>query len=146
MLLYEIRPYLSSHSGPMKYREFYLDLCRAFNSAHIPLHKVNNQLLQVFSWIHNHPYHDPPDKSSLRKHYLTNCYDEMFECIRTMWKRENMGKQWWNYGLNSKKSGKCNYFVLKSDKIISELSFMIACKKCQQQITWQLLGLSLIHI
>jgi len=60
---------------------FNLDLCRAFLSANIPLHKLSHPILRNF--LENYTNKTIPDSSTLRQNYVNKCYEETMNKIRT---------------------------------------------------------------
>jgi len=63
-----------------KKSSFYMDMCRAFLGANIPFHKVNNKIFRNF--LTKYTGKEIPEESTLRKHYLTDCYEETIKKIR----------------------------------------------------------------
>jgi hypothetical protein len=57
-------------------------------SADIPLFKINNR--EVRNFLLKYTQTDPPDESSLRKHYLPECYEETLNKIRVLCGKENI--------------------------------------------------------
>lgn len=127
VLLSETGP-SSSHSQPSKSREFYSDICKTFISADIPLFKLNNK--EVKNFLAKYTNFDPPDESTIRKHYLPKCYEETLRNIRAVCENEKI----WvcideTTDSTLRKLGNVVIGVLKNDKIVSERSFLIACKE-----------------
>ncbi|PSN35047.1 hypothetical protein C0J52_15400 [Blattella germanica] len=79
----------SSSVGQSKCSQYYLDLCRAFVAADIPLKKVNN--IQLRNFLTKYIDIAPPEESTLRKNYLPKCYDETVQKIRAVCENE---KNW----------------------------------------------------
>lgn len=63
-----------------KKSSFYMDMCRAFLGANIPFHKVNNKIFRNF--LTKYTGKEIPKESTLRKNYLTDCYEETIKKIR----------------------------------------------------------------
>lgn len=61
--------------------EFYEDLCEAFVSANIPLHKLNNPSLRSF--LKKYTGRDIPHESTLRKNYISKQYDKTISTIKS---------------------------------------------------------------
>jgi len=64
-----------------KISSFNLDLCRALTSANIPLNKVNNAIFRDF--LEKYTGKEIPDESTMRKNYLSECYQETMNTIRS---------------------------------------------------------------
>ena len=63
-----------------KWSDFHRDFCEALVSANIPFWKVNNNKFKSFLELHiGRPI---PDESTLRKNYLSQCYDNTIKMIR----------------------------------------------------------------
>ncbi|PNF18950.1 hypothetical protein B7P43_G14910 [Cryptotermes secundus] len=60
--------------------EFSKDLCTMMVSSNIPLHKVDTPSFRNF--LKKYTTHPIPTKSTLRKNYLTSCYDVTINKIR----------------------------------------------------------------
>lgn len=70
----------SMSAGSSKRSDFFLDLCRAFTSADIPLHKLSNKRLRdFFEKYMNRPI---PDRTTLQKNYVPLVYEETLSRIR----------------------------------------------------------------
>ncbi|KAG7159059.1 putative CGG triplet repeat-binding protein 1-like 19 [Homarus americanus] len=78
----------SSKSGPDR-SQFNADLCKAFVSADIPLHKLNNKCLKSF--LEQYTGKKVPDESTLRKNYVSQLFKDTMEIIR----RKACGKKIW---------------------------------------------------
>ncbi|KAG7173974.1 Translation initiation factor IF-2-like 25, partial [Homarus americanus] len=78
----------SSKSGPDR-SQFNADLCKAFVSADIPLHKLNNKCLKSF--LEQYTGKKVPDESTLRKNYVSQLFNDTMEIIR----RKACGKKIW---------------------------------------------------
>lgn len=69
----------SSSSGNTE-TGFYKDLCHMMVSSNIPLNKLQNQYFRQF--LEKYTSHPIPDESTLRKNYLSKCYEDMLNKIR----------------------------------------------------------------
>jgi len=58
---------------------FFEDLCNAFVSANIPLHKLGNHVFKSF--LEKHTAKSIPDESTLRKNYIPNIYKSVMDQI-----------------------------------------------------------------
>ncbi|PNF39209.1 hypothetical protein B7P43_G01301 [Cryptotermes secundus] len=61
--------------------EFSKDLCQWMVSSNIPLEKLHNQHFRQF--LETYTSHPIPSESTLRKNYLSTCYEDMLNKIRT---------------------------------------------------------------
>lgn len=68
---------------------FFEELCEAFICADIPLNKVNNPKLRAF--LEKHTGKPIPDSSTLRKNYVSRCYQRTMQEIR----QKVSGKKIW---------------------------------------------------
>jgi hypothetical protein len=118
----------SSSSGPSKFATFATDLCKAFVSADLPLFKVNNH--EVRNFLLKYTQTDPPDESTLRKHYLPECYEETLNKIRVLCGKENI---WVSIDettdASERKFANVVIGVLRNDQTLSEKSFLLPCKE-----------------
>lgn len=60
--------------------QFSSDLCQAFLAADIPLFKLNNPTLRNF--LHKYTNEHIPDESTLRKTYVSRCYEKVMSNIQ----------------------------------------------------------------
>jgi hypothetical protein len=68
-----------SPEGGNKSSDFFKDLCDALVSANIPFWALNDEKLTNFLEVNCRSI---PDKSTLRKNYLSKCYNNILEMIR----------------------------------------------------------------
>ncbi|KAE9522646.1 hypothetical protein AGLY_016951 [Aphis glycines] len=61
--------------------EYFLDLTRTFLSCNIPLNKLENPAFSKF--LEKYTNKQTPDRSILRKNYVSICYDETIQMIRS---------------------------------------------------------------
>lgn len=61
--------------------EYFLDLTRTFLSCNIPLNKLENPAFSKF--LEKYTNKQTPDRSTLRKNYVSICYDETIQMIRS---------------------------------------------------------------
>ena len=77
-LLFEKSSSSSPKSGNAS--EFSKDLCTMMVSSNIPLHKVDTPSFRNF--LEKYTTHPIPTESTLRKNYLTSCYNDTINKIR----------------------------------------------------------------
>lgn len=65
----------------IKMSSFNLDLFRALTSAIIPLNKINNSVFRNF--LDMYTGKEIPDESTMRKNYLSECYQKTMIKIRS---------------------------------------------------------------
>ncbi|PSN34280.1 hypothetical protein C0J52_22127, partial [Blattella germanica] len=63
-----------------KVSEFSYDLCQAFLSADIPLHKINNPTLKYF--LAKYTRQHVPEETTLRKTYVGRCYNNVLSKLQ----------------------------------------------------------------
>ena len=72
---------LFEQTGPSStVQSYFKDLCEMMVSCNIPLEKLKNPRFRQF--LEKYTTHPVPDESTLRKHYLSVCYDEVLNKIR----------------------------------------------------------------
>jgi len=62
--------------------EYFLDLTHTFLSCNIPLNKFVNRAFSKF--LEKYTNKQMPDRSTLRKNYVSICYDETIQMIRSL--------------------------------------------------------------
>lgn len=124
-----IRQCVASTSRNSEQEEYNTDLCNALISSNIPLARLNNVNLKSF--LQKYCKYNIPDESTLRKNYVTSCYQQIMAEIQQL-----VGNNF-VYIMVDESTDKCGRYIahlligILHEDIVGK-SYLIYCKELQK--------------